>query len=51
MTGLRALLIALIAISVAILPAVAEVIVLPSPDQVMMADQGAGDASCAAICC
>jgi len=40
MTGLRALLIALIAISVAILPAVAEVIVLPSPDQVMMADQG-----------
>jgi hypothetical protein len=39
MTGLRALLAALIAVSVAALPAIAEVIVLPSPDQVMMADQ------------
>jgi hypothetical protein len=39
MTGLRVLLTALIAISVAVLPAVAEAIVLPSPDQVMMADQ------------
>jgi hypothetical protein len=39
MTGLRALLAALIAISVAALPAIAEVIVLRSPDQAMMADQ------------
>jgi hypothetical protein len=39
MIGLRALLAALIAVSVAALPAIAEVIVLPSPDQVMMADQ------------
>ena len=39
MTGLRALLTALIAISLALLPAIAEVIVLPSPDYVMMADE------------
>jgi len=39
MVGIRALLTALIAISVAALPAFAEVIVLPSPDQVTMADQ------------
>jgi hypothetical protein len=37
--GLRAFLSVLIAISVAALPAIAEVIVLPSPDQVTMADQ------------
>lgn len=39
MIGLRTLLTVLIAISVAALPAIAEVIVLPSPDQVTMADQ------------
>jgi hypothetical protein len=39
MIGLRALLTALVVISVAVLPAIAEVIVLPSPDQVTMADQ------------
>jgi len=39
MVGIRALLTALIAISVAALPAIAEVIVLTSPDQVTMADQ------------
>jgi hypothetical protein len=37
--GLRALLTVLVAISVATLPAIAEVMVLPSPDQVTMADQ------------
>jgi hypothetical protein len=39
MTVIRAVLTALIVISVAALPAIAEVIVLPSPDQVTMADQ------------
>jgi hypothetical protein len=39
MVGIRALLTALIAISVAALPAIAEAIVLTSPDQVTMADQ------------
>jgi hypothetical protein len=48
MTGLRALLTVLIAISVAVLPATAEVVVLASPDQVTVAYQA--EMPCCSCC-